>query len=139
MDEIESIASLLKVFSGYIGDVYHNKKHLAFAGYATAVIYKIFLLLAVSWPGILLARVIDRTGKGIRTAPRDALVAQSSDGGKLGGAFGLHKMMDMAGASLGVLLAYFFVAGQVGFHAAFLMSILPALVGSSSPMAHTMP
>ena len=125
----ESIASLLKVFSGYIGDVYHNKKHLAFAGYATAVIYKIFLLLAVSWPGILLARVIDRTGKGIRTAPRDAMVAQSSDGGKLGGAFGLHKMMDMAGASLGVWLAYFFVAGQVGFHAAFLMSILPALVG----------
>jgi hypothetical protein len=75
----ESIASLLKVFSGYIGDVYHNKKRLAFAGYSASVLYKIFLLLAASWPGVLVARVIDRTGKGIRTAPRDALVAQSSD------------------------------------------------------------
>ncbi len=49
----KSIALLLKVFSGYIGDVYHNKKRLAFTGYSVAVFYKIFLLLAASWPGIL--------------------------------------------------------------------------------------
>ena len=125
----ESIASILKVFSGYIGDVYHNKKRLAFAGYSAAILYKIFLLLAASWPGVLVARVIDRTGKGIRTAPRDALVAQSSDGKKLGGSFGLHKMLDMAGSSLGALLAYIFVAANVGFHSAFLISIIPAVVG----------
>ncbi len=125
----ECIASLLKVFSGYIGDVYHNKKHLAFAGYSTSVIYKIFLLLAASWPGVLVARIIDRTGKGIRTAPRDALVAQSSDNKKLGGSFGLHKMLDMAGSSLGALLAYIFVATNFGFHQAFLFSIIPALIG----------
>ncbi|MGC6174558.1 MFS transporter [Lacrimispora sp. 38-1] len=125
----ESIASLLKVFSGYIGDVYHNKKRLAFAGYSASVFYKIFLLLATSWPGVLVARVIDRTGKGIRTAPRDALVAQSSDSKKLGGSFGLHKMLDMAGSSLGALLAYIFVATNFGFHQAFLFSIIPAVIG----------
>lgn len=125
----ESIASLLKVFSGYIGDVYHNKKRLAFAGYSSSVIYKLLLLLASSWPGVLIARVIDRTGKGIRTAPRDALVAQSSDKKKLGRSFGLHKMFDMAGSSLGALAAYLFVATNFGFHKAFLFSIIPALIG----------
>ncbi|MPM12878.1 hypothetical protein SDC9_59233 [bioreactor metagenome] len=125
----ESIASLLKVFSGYIGDVYHNKKRLAFAGYSASVVYKIFLILATSWFGVLVARVIDRTGKGIRTAPRDALVAQSSDGKKLGGSFGLHKMFDMAGSSLGALVAYIFIATNFGFHKAFLFSIIPAVIG----------
>ncbi|MEA4933968.1 MAG: MFS transporter [Lawsonibacter sp.] len=125
----ESIASLLKVFSGYVGDVYHNKKRLAFTGYSAAVVYKLFLLLATSWPGVLVARVIDRTGKGIRTAPRDALVAQSSDSKKLGGSFGLHKMLDMAGSSLGALLAFIFVATNFGFHRAFLFSIIPAVIG----------
>lgn len=125
----ESLASLLKVFSGYIGDVYHNKKHLAVIGYSSSLVYKVFLLLAASWPGILLARVIDRTGKGIRTAPRDALVAQSSDGGKLGGAFGLHKMMDMLGSALGVVLAYLFMATNYGYEKAFLYSMIPAVIG----------
>ncbi len=125
----ESIASLLKVFSGYIGDLSHNKKRLVFAGYSAAVVYKIFLILAASWPGVLVARVIDRTGKGIRTAPRDALVAQSSDGKKLGGSFGLHKMLDMAGSALGALLAFIFVATNFGFHKAFLFSIIPAVIG----------
>lgn len=124
----ESIASLLKVFSGYIGDLYHSKKRLAFAGYSASVLYKAVLLLAASWPGVLLARIIDRTGKGIRTAPRDALVAQSCGGKKLGGSFGMHKMLDMAGSSLGVVLAYLFVATSFGFHRAFLFSMIPAVI-----------
>lgn len=65
----ESIASLLKVFSGYISDRFQRKKVLTFAGYSTGVLYKIALLFAGSWTGILLARVIDRFCKGIRTAP----------------------------------------------------------------------
>lgn len=125
----ESIASLLKVFSGYIGDVYQNKKRLTFVGYSASVIYKLFLLLSTSWVGVLFARVIDRTGKGIRTAPRDALVAQSSEAKKLGGSFGLHKMLDMAGSSLGALLAFVFVATGLGFHKAFIYSIIPAIIG----------
>ncbi len=125
----ESVASLLRVYSGYIGDVYHNKKRLAVAGYSASVFYKVVLLLAASWPGVLLARIIDRTGKGLRTAPRDALVAQASDRGKLGGSYGLHKMLDMAGSSLGVILAYLFVATDFGFHRAFVFSIVPAVIG----------
>lgn len=124
----ESIASLLKVFSGYIGDVYSNKKRLAFAGYSASIFYKILLLTAASWPAILFARVIDRTGKGIRTAPRDALVAQSSKGNNLGGSFGVHKMLDMAGSALGILIAYLFIAYNIGFQKAFLFSIIPALI-----------
>lgn len=125
----ESIASLLKVFSGYIGDVHQNKKHLAFVGYSASVIYKVCLMLSTSWIGVLGARVIDRTGKGIRTAPRDSLVAQSSDKNKLGGSFGLHKMLDMAGSSLGALLAFIFIATGLGFRKAFLYSIIPAIIG----------
>jgi len=125
----ESIASMLKLFSGYIGDVYQSKKKLAITGYSASILYKVMLLLVTSWPGVLIARIIDRTGKGIRTAPRDALVAQSSNGRNLGGTFGLHKMMDMAGSSLGVLLAYFFVTTHYGFQRAFLYSIVPAVIG----------
>lgn len=124
----ESLASLLKVFSGYVGDVRQNKKRLAFVGYAASAVYKVALLLSSSWAGVLVARIIDRTGKGIRTAPRDALVAQSCGNGKLGGGFGMHKMLDMAGSALGVVLALVFVATGVGFHGAFLWSIVPAVI-----------
>lgn len=125
----ESIASFLKVFSGYVGDMYHKKKHLAFIGYSASLFYKVILILTSSWFGVLVARVIDRTGKGIRTAPRDALLAQSGDGKKLGGSFGLHKMLDMAGSSLGVLLAYYFIATNFGFQKAFFFSMIPAVIG----------
>ncbi|MGF7400093.1 MFS transporter [Thermoanaerobacterium thermosaccharolyticum] len=125
----ESIASLLKVFSGYIGDKYRNKKVLIFIGYLASVVYKLLLLLASSWVGVLIARIIDRTGKGVRTAPRDALVAQSSDKGKLGGSFGLHKMLDMAGSSIGAFLAFIMVTVGLKYRAAFMWSIIPAVLG----------
>ncbi|QKN24792.1 MFS transporter [Caproicibacterium lactatifermentans] len=124
----ESVASLLKVASGYIGDRYQNKKRLAFLGYSASVLYKFVLLIAGSWGGVLAARVIDRTGKGIRTAPRDALVAQSSEKGKLGGSYGLHKMLDMAGSSLGALFAFLFIAFGMKYRAAFLWSVIPGVV-----------
>lgn len=75
----ESLASLLKVFSGYITDKYKRKKTISFLGYTTGLIYKIALIFATSWVGILGARVIDRIGKGIRTAPRDVMVSESAD------------------------------------------------------------
>lgn len=94
----ESVASLLKVFSGYISDRFQHKKAIAFCGYATGVLYKIALLFAGSWAGVLTARVIDRFGKGVRTAPRDVMVAESADKQSMGKAFGIHKMLDMAGS-----------------------------------------
>lgn len=104
----ESVASLLKVFSGYISDRFQHKKAIAFSGYATGVIYKIALLFAGSWTGILSARVIDRFGKGVRTAPRDVMVSESADKNSMGKAFGIHKMLDMAGSAIGILLAVSF-------------------------------
>lgn len=125
----ECTASVLKVFSGYIGDIYQNKKKLTFLGYSASIVYKVALLLSTSWTGVLAARVIDRIGKGIRVAPRDALVEESSAKDKLGRSYGLHKMLDMVGSALGVLLAYFIVTNEVDFETAFLYSIIPAVIG----------
>ena len=125
----ECTASVLKVFSGYIGDIYQNKKKLTFLGYSASIVYKVALLLSTSWTGVLAARVIDRIGKGIRVAPRDALVEESSAKDKLGRSYGLHKMLDMVGSALGVLLAYFIVTNEVDFETASLYSIIPAVIG----------
>ena len=125
----ESTAALLKVFSGYIGDVYQNKKKLTFIGYSASVLYKILLLISTSWVGVLVARIIDRTGKGIRTAPRDALVAQSSNKNKLGRSFGLHKMLDMAGSAMGAALALVFTLIGTSYQSAFIYAIIPAVIG----------
>ncbi len=126
----ESLASLLKIISGYITDKYKNKKIFTFIGYSGAIFYKAALIFASTWPGILFARVIDRIGKGIRTAPRDALIAESAAQNKLGGSFGLHKMMDMLGSALGILAAYFLMSGSsINYRRIFLLSIIPAVLG----------
>ncbi|MEG1430467.1 MAG: MFS transporter [Oscillospiraceae bacterium] len=126
----ESVASLLKVFSGYITDKYRKKKPIAFFGYATGLLYKIALLVAGSWGGILAARVIDRMGKGVRTAPRDVLVSESADGDKMGKAFGIHKALDMAGSAAGILVAYLLMTGGVqDYKKLFLFSMIPAVFG----------
>jgi len=128
----ESTASLLKVFSGYLTDRFQKKKLIAFSGYAGSLFYKLALLLSRSWWGILIARVIDRTGKGIRTAPRDVLVSESAGAGNMGKAFGLHKALDMCGAALGVLITWFLLrGGQEDFNYKFLfmISVIPAVLG----------
>lgn len=132
----ESLASLLKVFSGYWADRYKNKKRLTLIGYSASFFYKVALLLAASWPGVLAARIVDRVGKGIRTAPRDVLIAESANAKKLGGSFGLHKMLDMLGSALGILASYFLLrisaggsANIVGYRRIFLISTVPAVLG----------
>jgi len=128
----ESVSSLLKVFSGYITDRFQKKKAIAFAGYAPGVLYKLTLLFAGSWFGILGARVLDRIGKGIRTAPRDVLVSESSDKGGMGKAFGIHKALDMAGAALGILITYFVLRGMgdnFEYKRMFMFSMIPAIIG----------
>lgn len=129
----ESLASLLKVYGGFIADRFQKKKALAFAGYATGIVYKLALLLAASWLGVLAARVIDRMGKGIRTAPRDVLVSESADKDSMGKAFGLHKSLDMAGAALGILFTYFLLSSNAAYNYKnlFLLSIIPAALGLS--------
>ncbi|PMQ01761.1 MAG: MFS transporter [Dictyoglomus sp. NZ13-RE01] len=101
----ESLASLLKVYSGYISDKIKKRKPLAILGYSFSFIGKIFLYVAQNWVWIFTGRFIDRFGKGIRTAPRDALIAESSKEKERGKSFGLHRAMDTLGATLGVLIA----------------------------------
>lgn len=101
----ESTASLLKIFSGYISDKLRARKWLAVSGYALSTLSKPFYLLAQAWGGVMAIRVTDRIGKGLRTAPRDALIADSIDARHRGLAFGLHRMGDTAGAMLGTLIA----------------------------------
>jgi MFS family permease len=128
----ESIASLLKVFSGYLTDRFQKKKLTAFCGYAPGLFYKLALLFAGSWAGILGARVIDRIGKGIRTSPRDVLVSESADRENMGKAFGLHKALDMLGAGLGILIIYLLMissGGSYDYKRLFALSMIPAALG----------
>jgi len=101
----ESVASLLRLVSGAISDRIGRRKLLVGIGYSSSVAGKALFLLATAWPIVLLARLGDRVGKGIRTAPRDALIADSTPADSRGRAFGFHRAMDTTGAVLGVAAA----------------------------------
>jgi MFS family permease len=102
----ESVSSLLKLFAGYLSDRLGRRKGLVVFGYALASVARTFLAVVTSWPQALAARVADRVGKGIRGAPRDALIADTVAVEARGIAFGLHRAMDHLGAVIGPLLAY---------------------------------
>lgn len=126
----ESLASLLKVFSGYFSDKTKKRKLFTILGYTSSGVGKLILYLSFSWPLVFAGRVIDRFGKGVRTAPRDALIAESAKSGKKGAAFGLHRSLDSFGACIGVLLAYFLITSYRGnLRNTFLFSLIPALLG----------
>lgn len=128
----ESLASLLKVFSGQISDKFARRKPLAIIGYGLSAVGKVLFVVATSWTGIFWARVSDRFGKGIRTAPRDAIIAESVEGGSRGRAFGLHRAMDTAGAVIGIGLAYWlFTHYQGEYSLVFLIAVVPAVLGTA--------
>lgn len=108
----ESLASLLKVVSGLWSDRIGRRKPLVVAGYVIASIVRPFTALAQSATQVLAIRMTDRIGKGIRTAPRDALLADSAALESRGRAFGFHSAADNAGAVLGPLVAFLFLAMQ---------------------------
>jgi MFS family permease len=101
----ESTASVLKLISGALSDRLSRRRLLVGIGYGTSVVAKVLYLVAVVWPVVLLGRVGDRFGKGIRTSPRDALIADSTAPEYRGAAYGLHRAMDTTGAFAGVLVA----------------------------------
>ncbi len=141
----ESTASLLKVVSGYTSDRMRKRKPLILYGYGLSTFTRPILALATTWFGVLIYRFIDRIGKGIRTAPRDAIIAESTESDHLGRAFGFHRMMDTLGAIVGPAIAiavlYFFGVNynsedvfmrdsgttEYAFRTIFWISILPGL------------
>ncbi len=102
----ESVSSLLKLVSGALSDRMGRRKELIVAGYGVAAVARTGLALANSWPMALGLRVFDRVGKGIRGAPRDALLADSARVGERGLAFGFHRAMDHTGAVIGPLVGF---------------------------------
>jgi MFS family permease len=133
----ETTASLMKIYSGALSDRLGKRKWLTVLGYGLSTVAKPFLYFAQTWHWVLGVRFTDRMGKGIRTAPRDALVADSIDENQRGLAFGLHRAGDTAGAFFGLLIATLIIwltqagAAQLQertFHIIILASIIPAVL-----------
>lgn len=134
----ETTASLMKIYSGWLSDRLGKRKWLTVLGYGLSTLAKPFLYFASTWGWVLGVRFADRLGKGIRTAPRDALVAGSTDEKQRGLAFGVHRAGDTAGAFLGILIAaliIWFTQAEADMLAAntfrlvILASIIPAVLG----------
>ena len=102
----ESVASILKLFSGYLSDKFGTRKLPVFLGYSLAAVTRPMLSFVTSWPQVLVVRMTDRVGKGIRGAPRDALIAGSVPKSERGLAFGFNRAADHAGAVIGPVVAF---------------------------------
>ncbi len=133
----EATSSLLKVFSGWLSDRLKGRKWIAVAGYGLSALSKPFFYFASTWEAIAAIRWTDRVGKGIRTAPRDALVADSVEPEVRGLAFGVQRAADTAGALLGILIAAGLVwwgqanqiqLGAETFRMVVLISIIPGIL-----------
>jgi len=134
----ETTASLIKFGSGALSDYLDNRKNLAVIGYGLSALAKPLLYFANSWIWVLGVRFTDRVGKGIRSAPRDALLAASTPEDRRGLAFGLHRAADTAGAFTGLLIAALVVWAmqasaesltRTTFQRVTLFSIIPAVLG----------
>ncbi len=125
----ESATSILKVFSGVISDFSRRRKPLLVIGYGLAAISKPLFPLASTYTGVFAARLIDRIGKGLRGAPRDALIADVTPGEIRGAAFGLRQAMDTSGAFLGPVLAVVLMLALHGnYRLVFWLAAIPAML-----------
>jgi len=125
----EALNSVLKIASGRLSDRWRARKPFVVAGYGLSTIVRPMVALATSWLHVLAVRLADRVGKGIRSAPRDALLASWADPATRGYVFGLHRSMDHAGAIVGPLLASVFLwlfPGQ--FRTLFALTLIPGAI-----------
>ncbi len=126
----EATASLLKLFSGQISDRLKRRKVFAVIGYALATLTRPLIGAASSAYHVLIARFLDRTGKGIRTAPRDALIAEAVEPTDFGRAFGFHRSMDHLGAVIGPLIAFILLSSmKMDLRSIFWLSTVPGVIG----------
>lgn len=123
----ETTASLLRIVSGFLSDKFGKRKMFVLIGYSMSTITKPLFAFANVWAFVLFVRVIERIGKGIRTVPRDALVAESCEPSMRGKAFGVQRSMDGLGSMLGAVLA-FLLLPLLGFRNTFLFAFLPGIL-----------
>lgn len=126
----ETTASLLKVVSGYWSDKIKRRKPFILFGYSLSSLTKPLFAFANTWFFVLFVRVIERIGKGVRSAPRDALVAESCDEDVRGKAYGFHRAMDGIGSVLGAVLA-FLLLPVLGYRRIFLFAFIPGIIAVS--------
>lgn len=125
----ESTASLLRVFSGWFSDRTGNRKWLMTAGYSISTLSRPIVALATGWHHVMGSRFMDRFGKGVRTAPRDAIIAESSERAYLGRAFSFHRSLDTMGAVVGPALAFFFLGVfSNNYRMVFWLSMIPGVI-----------
>src|SRR5437763_1141344 len=107
----DALASILKFYAGTWSDRMKNRKTFVMTGYGLAAASRGLIAVAYAWPVVLLARLIDRTGKGLRSAPRDAMIADVTNPEERGRAFGFQRALDHTGAIIGPLLAMLLISG----------------------------
>lgn len=124
----EATASLLKLVSGRLADRGWNHKRLVLGGYSVSNLARPLIGIATSWTWVLTLRFLDRVGKGVRTSPRDALIAASTDEDRRGRSFGFHRALDNTGAMAGPLLAFGLLSAGLPTEHVFLWSLVPGLL-----------
>lgn len=124
----EAAASLLKLVSGRLADRGWNSKGLVIGGYSLSNSARPLIGLAFGWSWVLVMRLLDRIGKGLRTSPRDALIAASTDSRIRGRAFGFHRALDHGGSVLGPLLAFMLLGWGIELQHVFLLSVVPGIL-----------
>ncbi|MBW6438622.1 MFS transporter [Actinoplanes hulinensis] len=126
----QGVSAFLRIAGGYAGDRGGQPKWVAVVGYGASAISRIAMLAATGFAAITAVVTADRLGKGLRTAPRDALIAEASDPATLGRAFGVHRALDTIGAALGPLVAFALLWSVPGsYDSIFVVSFAFAVVG----------
>jgi MFS family permease len=125
----DALASVLKLVAGSLSDRMPRRKPLIVCGYALAAVSRGWIALASGWPSVLGARLLDRTGKGIRSAPRDAMIADVTPEASRGKAFGFHRALDHTGAVVGPVLALLFLdAMHLPLRTIFWIAVVPGAI-----------
>lgn len=125
----ETTASMLKMVAGWLSDRLGRRKSLMIFGYGLSTLSRPILALAGGWGQVLGARFVDRFGKGVRTAPRDAIIADSVEPRELGRSFGFHRAMDQFGAVLGPAIAFLILSQRHnGYRTVFWVSLIPGVL-----------
>ena len=122
----EGVNSLLKIASGWVSDRRRERRPIVILGYALSSLSRPLIALTSSWPQVLAIRALDRTGKGIRGAPRDAMLAAHAEAASRGRIFGFHRAMDHTGAVVGPIIATIFLAFFPGqYRLLFALTAIP--------------